>query len=339
MAVNADLETPITQAIHNKAVFGASFSLVAPDENALYFLGYQGTGDDHLPLMPQDRYDLASLTKVVGTTTRLLQLLVAGEIRLDQPIGSFVSGLRYPQLTVKQLMLHRSGLPADVVNAHDLDRAGLIKAVKTMAAIAPPDTVTIYSDLNYILLGWAIAQIEGSLATSLKQHIFEPLGMKTTGYQPHGISPDEFVPTEKVPDRGGILRGTVHDHKAFLLDGISGHAGLFATLGDLTTFTRLLAGLPVRNGESVLPPAAFSLLDHFCVGGRTLGWRCWSAKYHQYWHTGFTGTSIAFDRDTQRGFVCLTNRIYPTRVNRKWVRVRMQLLTRFFGVTTSWPND
>lgn len=339
MADNPDLVAPITQAIHEGAVFGASFSLIAPDDNALYFLGYQGAGDDHLPLMPQDRYDLASLTKVVGTTTRLLQLLVTGKIQLDQPIGSLVNGLRYPQLTIEQLMLHRSGLPADVANAHDLDRDGLIQTVKTMAQVAPPDTTTIYSDLNYILLGWAVAQIDGSLAASLQQHIFAPLGMSATGYQPHGVAAHDFVPTEKVPDRGGVLRGTVHDHKAFLLDGVSGHAGLFATLGDLTTFTRLLAGLPVPNGETVLPSAAFSLLERFCVGGRTLGWRCWSANRHQYWHTGFTGTSIAFDRDTQRGFVCLTNRIYPSRTNRAWVSIRMQLLTQFFGVATSWPGE
>ncbi|KMO59556.1 beta-lactamase, partial [Lacticaseibacillus rhamnosus] len=176
-----------------------------------------------------------------GTTTRILQLLLAGKIQLDQPIGSLVSGLRYPQLTIEQLMLHRSGLPADVPHAHALDRAGLIQAVKTMAAVAPPDTTTLYSDLNFILLGWAIAAVDGSLAASLHQHVFEPLGMPATGYCPQAVAPSDFVPTENVSERGGVLRGTVHDHKAFLLDGVSGHAGLFSTLGDLTTFTRLMA--------------------------------------------------------------------------------------------------
>lgn len=332
------LLAPITAAIQQQAVFGVAFSMVGADENAVHFLGFQGTGADHLPLMPQNRYDLASLTKVVGTTTRLLQLLLAGKIQLDQPTGSLVSGLRYPQLTIEQLMLHRSGLPADVPNAHALDRAGLIQAVKTMAAVAPPDTTTLYSDLNFILLGWAIAAVDGSLAASLHQHVFEPLGMQATGYCPQAVAPSNFVPTENVPERGGVLRGTVHDHKAFLLDGVSGHAGLFSTLGDLTTFTRLLAGLPVSHGEKVLPSAAFSLLERYCVGGRTLGWRCWAQGRHQYWHTGFTGTSIAFDRDTQRGFVCLTNRIYPSRTHRAWLHIRRELLTQFFGIETSWPD-
>ena len=214
------LLAPITAAIQQQAVFGVAFSMVGADENAVHFLGFQGTGADHLPLMPQNRYDLASLTKVVGTTTRLLQLLLAGKIQLDQPTGSLVSGLRYPQLTIEQLMLHRSGLPADVPNAHALDRAGLIQAVKTMAAVAPPDTTTLYSDLNFILLGWAIAAVDGSLAASLHQHVFEPLGMQATGYCPQAVAPSNFVPTENVPERGGVLRGTVHDHKAFLLDGV-----------------------------------------------------------------------------------------------------------------------
>ena len=162
----------VNQAITDGAVFGVSYSLLGPQENALHVIGYQGAGDDRLPLLPQARYDLASLTKVVGTTTRLLQLLIAGKLELTQPIGSLVSGLRYPQLTIEQLMLHRSGLPADVPDAHALDQAGLIHAVKTMAAVASPDTETIYSDLNYIILGWAIAALDGDLATSLTQHIW-----------------------------------------------------------------------------------------------------------------------------------------------------------------------
>ena len=320
-------------ALSDAAVPGISYSVFGPDMNAGHALGFQGQGADHLPLTGAALYDLASLTKVVGTTTRLLQLLAAHKLHLTDTVGQYVGGCAAPELTIEQLMLHRSGLPADVAGVHGMNRAQLDTAVRSAQPHYTPGTVTEYSDLNYILLGRVIAAIDGSLAASVSSQVLRPLGMTSSGYNLQAPLA-RFVPTENRPERGGIVRGKVHDHKAYLMGGVSGHAGLFSNLDDLTIFTRAMTGL---TKTPVLPPAVFKLLADHDVGGRTLGWRRWSHG-QQYWHTGFTGTSIAFDRDKQTGFVCLTNRVYPTRTNRAFLAVRRQMLTAFFGQESEWQD-
>lgn len=324
-----------TRAVADGIVPGISYSVFGPDCNEIHILGFQGWRADnlHLPLTADALYDLASLTKVVGTTTRLLQLLHAGHLKLTDHLGQYVPGCAQPDLTIEQLMLHRSGLPADVTGAHDMTRSQLDNAVRSATVHTKPGSKTEYSDLNYILLGEVVAALDGDLAAGVTKNVLAPLGMATSGY--HLEAPlTRFVPTENRPARGGIVRGSVHDHKAFLMGGVSGHAGLFSTLGDLTLFTRVMAGL---NESPALPEAVFTMLANHDVGGRTLGWRRWSHG-QTYWHTGFTGTSIAFDRDRQTGFVCLTNRIYPTRENRAFLAVRRQMLTAFFGGESEWQN-
>lgn len=318
-------------AVDGAAVPGISYSLFGPDYNEMHVLGFQGAGTDYLPLTADALYDLASLTKVVATTTRLLQLLVTGELHLADQLGQFVTGCAAPELTIAQLMLHRSGLPADVTGAHGMTRAQLDTAVRGSMPQHAPGSVTEYSDLNYILLGRVIAAVDGDLAASVDGQVLRPLGMTSSGYNPQAPAA-RFVPTENRPERGGIVRGQVHDHKAYLMGGVSGHAGLFSTLSDLTVFTRALVGL---TDNAVLPPQIRELLAAHDVGGRTLGWRRWSHE-QQYWHTGFTGTSIAFDCERQTGFVCLTNRVYPTRTNRKFLAVRQQMLRAFFGQESEW---
>ncbi|WP_390408905.1 serine hydrolase domain-containing protein [Lacticaseibacillus jixiensis] len=320
-------------AVSDGKVYGLSYSVISPTHNEQTILGFQGAGADHLPLDAHAHYDLASLTKVVATTTRLLQLLVAGKLDLNQPVGQYVAGLATPELTIGQLLLHRSGLPADLPNVHQLSAQQLKAAVKAAQPHFAPGSQMEYSDLNFILLGWVIQAIDGALATSIKDHVLAPLGMADSGYAPQGIDLCQFVPTESVPDRGGIVRGAVHDHKAYLLNGVSGHAGLFSTLGDLTHFAAAACALTQNPAYS---DEMRDLLAQYNVDGRTLGWRRWRSEGAQYWHTGFTGTSIAFDAEQHRGFVCLTNRIYPTRQKREFLAVRKQLLTEFFDCESEW---
>lgn len=326
-AINDVLQT----ALASRSVYGISYALIGPEQNELHYLGFQGRGNDAIPLAPDMLYDLASLTKIVGTTTRILQLIGANIIQLTDPVGKYVTGLRQPQLTIGQLLCHDSGLPADIPNALDLSAAGLIEKIKQAPLIAAPGTQTIYSDLGFIQLGWVIQHIDGDLAASLQDNVFAPLGMHDTGFNPAIANARRFVPTEDVPARGGVLHGQVHDEKAAVLHGVSGHAGLFAPLTDLTHFVRMYLQAGRYQGQQILPPQAFDLLRQYAANGRTLGWQCWQPGGTRLWHTGFTGTSIALDLTARTGFVCLTNRVYPTRNNQSWLKWRRLAVGLFFN--------
>lgn len=324
----------ITRAINNEDIFGASYSLIGENENYFVYEGFQGQNADKIPLTPEMYYDLASVTKVVGTTTRIFQLIAAKKLALSDEIGKFLPDIASPELTIQQLLLHESGLPADFDNVHQMDQATLIKKVKSAKTFYKPGSKTLYSDLNYILLGWIIEKITGTdLATNLKMNIFLPLGMTNTGYKPQNIPPKQFVPTEYQADRGGIIRGQAHDYKAYLLNGVSGHAGLFSTLNDLTKFMRVLIQGGKRNDQQIFPKEFYQYLKDpaYRKNDRSLGWAIWDAQKNMFWHTGFTGTSLAFDLDKKTAFVCLTNRIYPTRNKKAWIKERREAVAEFFG--------
>lgn len=327
---NSAIFEVIQNAIQDQAVYGASYSLQSNSLSEQHYIGYQGIGLDHIALTSGLEYDLASLTKVIGTTTRILQLLSQKKLALKDEIGRFIPNLSYPELTVEQLLLHDSGLPADIKSA-GYSKVELIDKIKQSSLIYQPGTKTVYSDLGFILLGWLIQKIDGDLAQSLQENVFKPLKMKKTGFNLKVNNPKLFVPTENVPARGGALRGTVHDEKAHLLGGISGHAGLFSTLADLNNFVSMYLHQEVFAGHEVLNSNCFSLLKSYYKNGRTLGWQRWVPTGLKIWHTGFTGTSIAIDMDQQTGFVCLTNRIYPTRQNRDWLKWRRLAIGLFFA--------
>lgn len=318
-------------ALADQAAFGVSYALIGPDQNELHYLGMQGSGPDALPLTPNMQYDLASLTKVVGTTTRLLQLLAAGTIQLADPVGKYVPDLAHPQLTIEQLLLHNSGLPADIPNALTMTAEELTAKIKQAPLANAPGTKFVYSDLGFIQLGWVIQQVDGDLAASLRENVFSPLGMKQTGFNPDQSDLNVFVPTEDVPARGGVLRGVVHDEKAAVLHGISGHAGLFSSLTDLNQFVRMYLNHGYCRDQQILPTSVFDWFRQIHFQGRTLGWQCWRPGGDLLWHTGFTGTSIALDLTHQTGFVCLTNRVYPTRTNLRWLTWRRLAVSLFYN--------
>lgn len=328
---NLGIAEVINNSLATQAVYGVSYSLIGLEQNEQHYLGYQGSGADKIAIRPDLEYDLASLTKVVGTTTRVLQLLEVGKLHLTDQIGNFLSGLNYPELTIEQLLLHNSGLPADITNHAQLTRPELVAQIKQAELIYPTGSQTVYSDLGFILLGWIIATIDGDLAASLSKHVFEPITMQQTGYNLTDRPAVDFVPTENLPERGGIIRGKVHDQKAFLLAGQSGHAGLFSTLTDLSKFAAMYLHHGIYKGKQILQPASFTLLQHYYQNGRTLGWQRWSPQGMKIWHTGFTGTSIALDLEQQTGFVCLTNRIYPHRQNQAWLKWRKLAIGLFFA--------
>lgn len=263
-------------------------------------------------------YDLASVTKVVGTTTRILQMIQEGRLSLFTPVSWVLGQFRYPDITVEHLLLHNSGLPAEVRDKRTLTRDNILPRLFETEPESLPGERFCYSDPGYMLLGLMIKALDGeSLEAVMGKAIFSPLKMRQTSYHPKADI-ERFVPEEYTQARGMIC-GEVHDSKAYLL-GESGSAGLFSTLEDLMVFARALT----RRDDRLFRREIFELLDKVEVYGRTLGW---SVEYGPYtlYHTGFTGTSILIDMEKRESFILLTNRIHPTRDNSRFLEWRKRL--------------
>ena len=274
-------------------------------------------------------YDLASLTKVVATTTAIMVLFDAGKVDLDAPVSRYLpdfSGGRRDQVTVRHLLTHRAGLPA----GRELWRIAKTPAAARAAVLASPIQCTPgscyeYSDLGADLLGFVAEAASGqSLDAFLERSVFTKLGMTDTYFRPDAMSSVRTAPTEIAPPRGYPLRGEVHDENAYALGGVAGHAGLFSTAEDLSVFAQMLLDGGVYNGVRVVSDSAVALFTKRAAGHRALGWDTCDggAGCGQYMserafgHTGFTGTSLWIDPDRQMFVILLTNRVHAARARR-----------------------
>lgn len=274
-------------------------------------------------------YDLASLTKVIGTTTALMVLFDEGKIHLDDPVVKYVPGFTggfKDSVTLRQLLEHRSGLPAgrDLWRvAHSPEEARQM-VIDTPLDCRPGDCYE-YSDLGADMLGFVVEAASGEpLDQFLHEKVYGPLGMTDTFFRPADSLRDRVAPTEVTPPRGYPLRGEVHDENAYALGGIAGHAGLFSTAGDLAVFAQMMLNGGEYNGVRIVADSTVRLFTTRAAGTRALGWDtcnndggCGSyLSDRAYGHTGFTGTSIWIDPDREMFVILLTNRVHEARAKR-----------------------
>lgn len=274
-------------------------------------------------------YDLASLTKVVGTTTALMILYDEGKVHLDDPVSKYIpefSGGEKDLVTLRLLLEHRSGLPAgrDLWRiAHSSDEAR--QAVIETPLAYHPDQFYEYSDLGADMLGFVVEAASGQrLDQFLADHVWKPLGMDDTFFKPADSLRIRIAPTEVNPPRGYPLRGEVHDENAFALGGIAGHAGLFSTASDLAVFAQMMLNGGQYGGTRIIADSTVSLFTTRAARTRALGWDTCAGdgscgKYlgeRAYGHTGFTGTSLWIDPDRDMFVILLTNRVHAARARR-----------------------
>ncbi len=309
--------------VEAKTLWGFSLAFVNERKTFLSYDGVMGQIPpyDRLPVKAGLCYDLASLSKVVGTASRIMQLVAEGAFTLDTPVKTLLPGFRHTYITVENLLLHNSGLPAEIAAKQTLTRDNIMERLFQTEPVYEPGTRFIYSDVGYILLGLIIKEgkgvpEKGSLEKSFKTHIFSPLNMAHTSFSV--FDTQQCLPTEKTLQRG-LICGQVHDSKAWLL-GESGSAGLFSTLEDMAAFAQAY----LQEDPALFPPKIFRMIQETQVFGRTLGW---SKEYgsHTLYHTGFTGTSMLIDRNRKEAMVLLTNRIHPARDNQKFLDERKKL--------------
>lgn len=283
------------------------------------------------PAVTADRtiYDLASLTKVVGTTSALMVLYDQGKIGLDdlvqKYIPSFTGGAK-DRVTIRMLLEHRSGLPA----GRDLWRLAHSPAeardvVISTPLVCEPGRCYEYSDLGADMLGFIVETVSGErMDQFLAENVFQPLHMDDTFFTPPDSLRSRIAPTEVAPPRGYPLKGEVHDENAYALGGVAGHAGLFSTANDLAIFAQMMLNGGIYDGTRVISDTAIALFTKRASGTRALGWdtcggsgSCGSYLGEEaYGHTGFTGTSLWIDPERDMFVVLLTNRVHEARARR-----------------------
>ena len=305
----------------------------APDENTLW--------------------DIASLTKVVGMTTAMMQLVEARRVDLDAPVQRYLPEWRGPRkerVTVRHLLTHSSGLPPFV--RYFLETTNPDSVLARVYA-TPLDTVPgarmVYSDIGAILAGQIVERVSGErIDDYLARRIFGPLQMTSTLYRPDSTLRPRIAPTEFDPWRKRQVWGEVHDENAFALGGVSSHAGLFSTAHDLARFAQMYLNGGQLGDVRILQPetiATFTTVQDRALSNRALGWEVPNGSNsaghrlspRAFGHTGFTGTSIWIDPDQDVFVVLLSNRVNPTRENRRIFDIRVALADAVLSVLAPSP--
>lgn len=339
--VRDSIRVVLDRAVTDGAFPGA-YAVVGTREGivAEYGAGRLDSADASVPTS-RTVWDLASLTKVVGTTSAILQLVGFGRVALDSPVVRYLPEWTVPgaaRVTVRHLLSHNAGLPAWRALYKESDTPD--EALRLILA-TPLDTAPgvrfVYSDMGFILLGKIVERVSGeSLAAYGPAHVFGPAGMRETRYLPPSSWRERTAPTEQDPWRQRKLRGEVHDENAARLGGVAGHAGLFSTAHDLARFARVylnggqLDGVRIFDAATV---AAFTTVQDTSVSRRALGWETPTGRNSAgqrlsptaFGHTGFTGTSIWMDPAQNLFVILLTNRVNPTRQNGRIGAVRSAL--------------
>ena len=289
-----------------------------------------GTSDEP-PARRSHLYDLASLTKVVSSTTLALLLEQEGswslEDRLVEHLPSFAGeDPRRSEVRLHHLLRHTAGLPAwlPLYREHE-GRDAVIAAAAGAPLERAPGEKRVYSDLGLILLGAAVERHAGeALADLERRRVFEPLGMVTATRRPLAAGLPAPAPTEARPDGSGFWEGIVHDENARAAGGGTGHAGLFASGVDLALFAR--EWLRAARDEGRLLESATVARVRDLEGAPWLGWRGVEGRETLLHHTGFTGTALWIDPVRGEYAVLLTNRVHPSREGTGIREVRRRFL-------------
>jgi len=353
-ALRAGLQRRIEEVLNRAradSAFPGAFAVVGTHDGVL---AEYGVGQlDWAPTPRPDEHtlwDLASLTKVVGLTTAIMQLVEQHRVDLDAPLQRYIpdwTGPNKNRVSVRNLLTHTSGLPAfkayDEIT-HDPD--SLAKLMFSTPLDTVPGVRMVYSDIGAYMLGKLVERITGqTLDAYVHDHVFAPLTMDETMYRPPASLLPRIAPTEFDPKRGGLVRGKVHDERAYYLGGVSAHAGIFSSGHDLARFARMYLNGGTLDGVRVVQAstiARFTAFTDSTFSNRGIGWQkpdlpgmkfaspssAWAGHLmstRAFGHTGFTGTSIAIDPSRDLFVVLLTNRVDPTRNNNKISEVRRQL--------------
>ena len=345
------LDKIVEDAIHDGEIPGAVL-LVSHDGVVVYrkALGSRSLEPRREPMTPDTIFDVASLTKVVATTTAVMQLVQKGELRDNDPVGKYIPEFAQngkEDITIRELLTHHSGLPRDLDLAQPWEgRDTALHMAFEEKLVDPPGSKFLYSDVNFIVLGALVERVSGmSLDQYGERNIFGPLAMSHTRFVPPRVWLPRIAPTQ-YDEHDKMLRGVVHDPTARRMGGVAGHAGLFSTADDLAKFAEfLLRGGPVLSPLMIekmttpqQPPTSQVL--------RGFGWDIDSPlstnrgdllPVGSFGHTGFTGTSLWIDPTTKTYIILLTNAVHPR--GGSAVALRTKIATAVAAALTLSPPE
>ncbi len=324
------LDDVIGQAIRDNRIPGAVL-LIGHDGRVVYRKAYgkRAVVPHSEEMTPDTIFDCASLTKVIATTSSLMKLYEEGKFRLNDRITEYIPEFQggKSEITLRNLFTHFSGLQPDVPLKEPWSgyETG-IRLACTDPPAGPPATRFVYSDINFILLGELVHRLSGEMLSDYsREHIFLPLGMKESMFQPPASLIPRIAPTERPAKTAAPFRGIVHDPTARNMGGVAGHAGLFSTADDLARFAQMMINGGSLDGVRVFSPLTVAKFtepqsppDQPILRG--LGWDIDSPysgnrgelfPIGSYGHTGFTGTSIWIDPVTKTYVILLANSVHP----------------------------
>jgi beta-glucosidase-like glycosyl hydrolase/CubicO group peptidase (beta-lactamase class C family) len=365
----ADIDLLMRASIADRAFPGAALALGR--QNVTVKMSAYGTQTytSNVPITEHSKFDLASLTKVIGTTTAVMKLYEEGKLHFEDHISDYIPEFGKngkDVLTIRHVMTHTGGLKAfyPFYTMGINTREEVLQYIFNDKLYATPGSKMEYSDLDLIMMGLIVEKITGkSLDAYLKENFWQPLGMNDTGFLPAGgagIDPlvgrhpidRTTVPTE-VDNvfRKRLIQGEVHDECAWVLGGTAGHAGLFSSVHDLTIFAQMYLNGGMYGGKRYLKAETIDLFIRPVDPSkhtRAIGWDTKARTGYSsagtlfgprsFGHTGFTGTSIWFDPDQKIFAILLTNRVYPTRENQKIRDVRSKYADLVFQALTTPAN-
>ncbi len=334
----------INASIKNRAFPSATLAIVTPDSVILHNTYGKLTYSDSANVTSFNTiYDLASLTKAFATTLSLMKLYDEGAFKLSDPYSKYFPDFGQngkESITIRQMLLHQSGLiPFRAYRKLCSTKNDLITAIYQDSCIVKPGIKTIYSDLNFILLGELVEKCSGKpLAAFFADTFAKPMNLRSTFFNPTKGAHSLIAPTEADTDWPFERnRPLVHDPNAALMGGVAGHAGLFSTSTDLIKLVQMLLNEGNTHFQAFIKPETlrlFTTRDKH-LKSRALGWdlksyggKSSAGKYlslKSYGHLGFTGTSVWIDPEREMGIIFLTNRVYPTSANKQIRRVRREL--------------
>ena len=341
-ALSDSLRVVLTTAVADRAFPGA-FAIVGDSKGVLAKVG-AGRLDWAKSAKPDEKsvWDLASLTKVIATTSAMAQLVEQGRISLDSPVARYIpewTGGGRETVTIRHLLTHSSGLPSfkpyDTLT-HDPD--SLAKLLFSTPLERQPGERMIYSDIGAFMMGEVVRRVSGeTLDGYFEHHVAKPLRLKETRFTPPKSWRKRIAPTEIDTLRGGLVHGAVHDERAYYLGGVAAHAGLFGSARDLARFATMMLRGGTLDGARIFTPATiaqFTAYADSAFSNRALGWQkpagqsAWAGQFmssRAFGHTGFTGTSIAIDPELDIYIILLSNRVNPTRNNPRITDVRRRV--------------
>ncbi len=329
----------VKSGVEAKAFPGGHFCLIEDGIIKCDYYGNKQTNPDVIALQGDEIYDIASLTKVISTTTLIIKLIENKKLNYETKVKEILPRYFSDDTTILNLLNHNSGLNPLIKNANLVSsKDEVIEQIFKERFVYEPDTKIVYSDTGYMLLGFIAEKLyDMPINEAAEKHIFKPLKMDDTSYRPDLL---RAAPTEYRDDKlyKGYAKGVVHDERAYLLKGLSGHAGLFSTANDIAKFIKSFL-----EDEKIFKQETKDLLFKTTYYGkdlndnnivRTIGYQKFitlkDTNEYIITHTGFTGCNMWVDKKNKRGFVLLSNGVHPNRKDNNVFPYRNKVLNLFY---------